>query len=280
MSKRDQSPIHNQDDALNDFFDSLLNDVDAVMEKDTQAETTKLETKPVLEQPQVIGKVVVEEKTRALFESLPTVVPLNDKIKTEWPTDELIKTVADDVVEEAAPEVELVAETVEPEETILQPKKQTEQFQAMLFKVAGLTLAVPLVELNGIVEWNADKLTKMPGHKEFYLGLLTHLDKTIPVIDTALFVLPAKKHAELLEQEINERVTRIVLIDDGRYGLACDEVNEVITLQPDEVRWRSKQTKRQWLAGTVIEHMCALIDASSLSALLQEQEAIEIEDIG
>lgn len=140
-------------------------------------------------------------------------------------------------------------------------------FQALLFKVAGLTMAVPLVELNGVVEWK-DDVTEMPGHAEHYMGILNHLGKSVPVIDTARLVLPPDKLSSLAGDNPRERVSRIVLIDEGRWGLACDEVQQVITLQPDDVRWRSNRTKRAWLLGTVIDHMCALLDAPGFSKIL------------
>ena len=72
-----------------------------------------------------------------------------------------------------------------------------------------------------------------------------------------------------------ERITRVVMINDCQYGLACDEVNEVVTLSPEEVRWRTQRTQRRWLAGTVIEHMCALIDANAFAELLASQAPIQ-----
>jgi purine-binding chemotaxis protein CheW len=138
----------------------------------------------------------------------------------------------------------------------------------MLFQVGGLTLAVPLMELNGVLEWDAEQVTEMPGHADFYLGLIQHMDRHVPVVDTARLVLPPDKLTALAGDDPYARLQRVVLIDDSRYGLGCDEVNEVITLRPEEVRWRSSRTSRQWLAGTVIEHMCALIDASAFARLL------------
>lgn len=139
-------------------------------------------------------------------------------------------------------------------------------FQTLLFKVAGLTLAVPLVELSGIQEWESDKVTHLPGRISWYLGLVQYREHSVPAIDTAELVLPADRLPSLAP--IDERLTRLVFIDDGRWGLACDEVAEVITLQPDQVRWRSNRTKRRWLAGTVIEHMCAIIDPPAFAQML------------
>lgn len=140
-------------------------------------------------------------------------------------------------------------------------------FQALLFKVAGLTLAVPLIELNGVQELVAGEITPMPGHVEWYLGLTEYRDSTVPVIDTAQLVLPKERLADL-QLSSEERVRHVVFIDEGRWGLGCDEIDEVVTLQVDQVSWRSSRTSRRWLAGTVLEQMCALIDPPEFAKIL------------
>jgi len=139
-----------------------------------------------------------------------------------------------------------------------QPQWGEETFQALMFKVAGLTLAVPLVELSGVQEWEAGKVTPMPGRVPWYLGLMLYREHNVPVVDTAQLVMPEDRQASLSPWQ--ERLKHVVFIADGRWGLACDELAEVITLRPEDVRWRTTRTKRRWLAGTVIEHMCALLD--------------------
>ena len=142
-----------------------------------------------------------------------------------------------------------------------------ERFQALLFRVAGLTLAVPLVELSGIQPWEGEQVTPMPGHTSWYLGLTQYRGRSVPVIDTAELVLPPDRLAGL--SPATERLGRVVFIDDGQWGLACDEVAEVLSLDPEQVRWRSNRTKRRWLAGTVIEHMCAIIDPPAFAQMLR-----------
>lgn len=139
-------------------------------------------------------------------------------------------------------------------------------FQAMLFKVSGLTLAVPLVELSGVQIWERSKVTPMPGHVHWYLGLMEYRGRSVPVVDTAHLVMPEDRRASIPPPE--ERVTRVVFIDEGKWGLACDLVAEVLTLGSDQVRWRTSRTRRQWLAGTVIEHMCAIIDPPAFARML------------
>lgn len=161
-------------------------------------------------------------------------------------------------VEAAAPEAEAEASPV--------PEWGRERFQAMLFKVAGLTLAVPLAELSGVQEWDPDTVTPMPGHAHWYLGLMDYRGHSVPVVDTCHLVLPEDRRGKVAAPA--ERVRRVVFIDDGRWGLACDDIDEVVTLAPEQVRWRTSRTRRRWLAGTVIDHMCALLDPPAFARML------------
>ena len=145
-------------------------------------------------------------------------------------------------------------------------------FQIMMFKTAGLTLAVPLVELSGVISW-PENITEMPGHKDSYLGLVQHLGKKVPVIDIAQIVFPQDRLDSLLGPKKLERLQRIVFINDFEWGLACDAVNDVITIDSKQIKWRKTGTKRAWLAGTVVEHMCALLDTNELSKLLNSDHS-------
>lgn len=190
-----------------------------------------------------------------------------------------LKALLNETMAEPQPETE-VASGVEIEEALApvavtepaasidgRPSWGQETFQALLFKVAGLTLAVPLIELNGVQELAAGEITPMPGHVEWYLGLTEYRDSNVPVIDTAQLVLSEERLADL-QLSPEDRVRHVVFIDEGRWGLGCDEVDEVVTLQVDQVSWRSSRTSRRWLAGTVLEQMCALIDPPEFAKIL------------
>ncbi len=235
--------------ALSVFLDSLLKETETVEEL---SETT-------------------EPAVSLVTETAPLEEPLVEEPVVE------IKTVPAKIVEDAASVETTIAEQAEvviepqPEEIeVNEAPLQEGAFQALLFKVAGLTLAVRLVELNGVLEWDEAALTEMPGHSSFYLGLFQYLGKSIPIVDTARLVFPQDKLVALSADKPLERVKRIVLIDDSNWGLACDEIAEVIELQPDEVKWRKDRSKRKWMAGTVIDHMCALVDGAGFAEMLQQ----------
>ena len=276
-----------QQDALGAFFESLMRDVEAVAETDEVTATSlAVETVPAAvctptppvvpaPQPRVVSApkpVDVKIQAPSIFETLPPVASPVTAFPSKLATPAKIEIVAEAKAAVSDTPVVAAEKTAAPPPA---PEWLGQELQAMLFKVAGLTLAVPLVDLNGVVEWNEERVTTMPGHADFYLGLMSHLHHNVPVVDTARLVLPESKRKLLAGEDPRQRITRVVLINDGRYGLACDEVNQVVTLKADAVRWRSERTQRRWLAGTVVEHMCALVDATAFAALLASRAPVE-----
>jgi len=235
--------------AVSLFLDSLLRETEdttdvVIPELKVAVEPTKVEIPPVVNIPEV------EVKTEVKIDTPEVITP--DVKETE----------------EIETNVEAVSKTDIQAESLV-PEWANEPFQILLFEVAGLKLAVPLIELCGVIEWD-DSVTAMPGHADFYLGILQHLDYKIAIIDTAKMVLPVNKQSSLIGENPRDRVKHIVMIDDFQWGLACDAIGEVITLKPEEVRWRTSNTTRSWLAGTVIEHMCALLNSEGFSTMLRK----------
>ncbi len=164
------------------------------------------------------------------------------------------------------------------EETAPQPRRRRaapqgapdwagDDFQCLTFTVAGLTLAAPLERLNGIVQWPGE-LTGLPGYADWFMGLLPNRGQNVRVIDTAQIVMPDGRMPD--SRPVLERVRFVVLIDDGRWGLAADAIAQVLTLSRDGVRWRGEGGKRPWLAGTAVAQMCAVLDIDNLSEQLAE----------
>lgn len=185
------------------------------------------------------------------------------------------------VYNESSPETTLLPSPTEvPQEEELQlqrdgiPTWGESSFQVLMFRVAGLTLAVPLSELSGVQVLDHQQLTPMPGHSPWYLGLTEYRERNVPIIDTAQMVLPVDR-LQTLADDILQRIVHVVYIDDGRWGLGCEAIAEVLTLTPEQVSWRSARTSRRWLAGTVLEQMCALIEPSAFAEMLSSGLMIE-----
>lgn len=184
------------------------------------------------------------------------------------------KEVSSPVVETQRPQInakESVAQ-VEIKEAIESPKIDTEQysrptaeFQALFFKVAGLTLALPLTELGGIHK--IDKIGPLFGKPDWFMGVMLHRDENLSAVDTAKWVMP-EKYDEKLAESLNYQY--LIMLDDSGWGLACESLVTTSTLLPADVKWRDAKSRRPWLAGMVKEKMCALVNVKQLIELLDQ----------
>ena len=139
----------------------------------------------------------------------------------------------------------------------------------MFFDVAGLTVAVPLVELGGI--HNITDTTKLMGKPNWFKGVMLNRDEKMNVVDTALWVMPEKCDENLIN---SLEYQYIIMLSDSQWGLTAEHLVDTVTLQENDVKWLDTPNKRPWLAGLVKERMCALLDVESLIQLLNEGENI------
>ena len=188
---------------------------------------------------------------------------------------QVVEPASPEIIESEAPVVEApaVAPPPVPEEAPQsepRPEWAEGRFQCLIFRVLGLRLAVPLARLNGILPWD-EALTRMPGHAPHFLGLTKAHGETVQVVDTARMVMPADRQPPAIGKQGRAQPSHVILVGQRRWGLVCDGLEDTLTLEPDEVHWRSRRGKRPWLAGTVIEQMCALLDVDALVQLLEQQ---------
>lgn len=140
------------------------------------------------------------------------------------------------------------------------------RFDVLIFKVAGLKLAVPLVSL-GLIHPIDKKFNALPHQTDWFLGLLRVQGGNIKVIDTARHVMP-----ERYSPNCRENLKFVITLHGYEWGLACHEVEKAICLEPNAVNWRTQRSKRPWMAGTVRDHMCALIDAVGFHQVIESVE--------
>ena len=143
------------------------------------------------------------------------------------------------------------------------PAWAAEPFECLLFDVAGLTLAVPLVCLGSIYSLAGRELTPLFGQPDWFLGMLPSQSGKLNVLDTARWVMP-----ERYRDDFREGLQYVISVQGHEWGLAVHQVSRSLRLHPNEIKWRSQRGQRPWLAGTVIEHMCALLDVEQLAELI------------
>ena len=153
--------------------------------------------------------------------------------------------------------------TPPPEDSDGRPSWAVEPFECLLFDVAGLTLAVPLVCLGSIYSLAGHELTPLFGQPEWFLGILPSQAGNLKVLDTARWVMPDR-----YRDDFRQGLQYVISVQGYEWGLAVHQVSRSLRLNPNEIKWRSHRGQRPWLAGTVIEHMCALLDVAQLAELI------------
>lgn len=143
------------------------------------------------------------------------------------------------------------------------PSWGEQPFECLLFEVAGLTLAVPLVSLGSIYPLEGQELTPLFGQPDWFLGILPCQAGNLKVLDSARWLMP-----ERYRDECREGLRYVISVQGYEWGLAVHQVSRSLRLDPREVKWRPQRSQRPWLAGTVIEHMCALVDVAALAELI------------
>ncbi|CAN0597256.1 unnamed protein product [Ectocarpus sp. 12 AP-2014] len=157
----------------------------------------------------------------------------------------------------------------QPEEPAVPPSRPEwsgQPFECLIFTVAGLQLAVPLILL-GAIHRIEENIKPIPGSPRWYMGIRADRDQNLRVVDTAEWIMAGR-----VPPNARENYRFVIRLDNSEWGLACDDVAQSFTLKPDEVRWRTARSKRPWLAGTVVNHMCALIDVRTMADLLVRAE--------
>lgn len=236
----------------------------------------ELEPVQTLEQKLKLEKLLQSARTQLLVEA-PVVTEVAVEVKTAFVSDPqeiqdwaieapVVEVVSPEIIEE--PHAEATAQAAPYQIDGLEwlenglPQWAQSRFDVLLFKVSGLTLAVPLISL-GQIQPLTDELTPLFGQADWFMGLQPTPAGKIRTVNTAKFVMP-----ERYDETFLQTAKYVVSINGVPWGLAVDSVNQPITLQPDDVKWRGDRSKRPWLAGTVKEHMCALLDIPRIGQML------------
>jgi len=268
--------------ALQSYLDNLLMEateelpleVEAVAEVVAVVETVEVEAAldefqlAVLEEqardarpPAAVAAPAVTPASAPVVEKPPVAVieapaPILAPVSTIAP---LLQALVPPVVEVHLPP----SNTPPPVETDGRPSWAAEPFECLLFDVAGLTLAVPLVCLGSIYSLAGHELTPLFGQPEWFLGILPSQAGNLKVLDTARWVMPDR-----YRDDFRQGLQYVISVQGYEWGLAVHQVSRSLRLDPNEIKWRSHRGQRPWLAGTVIEHMCALLDVSALAELI------------
>jgi purine-binding chemotaxis protein CheW len=248
--------------ALMSYLDALLQDAAAELADADSVSLDEFESAVLEEQlrdAQMQAALAAEVATVVSLPEPQIVVAVPVPVPTPAPVHVDVLVVAP--VEPAAQLQPVVPVLLQPEGG--PPSWAQEPFECLLFDVAGLTLAVPLVCLGTIHSLTGQELTPLFGQPDWFLGILPTPNGNLKVLDTARWVM-----ADRYREDFREGLQYVISVQGYEWGLAVHQVSHSIRLDPNAVKWRSQRSQRPWLAGTVIEHMCALLDVAVLAELI------------
>lgn len=263
--------------ALQSYLDSLLMEATEELPLEIEALTEVIEVVEAVEAEAALDEfqaAVLEEQARDAqkpADAAPVIAPVIAQapvavIEAPAPITAPLSTIAPLLQALVPPVVEVhlpPSNTPPPVETDGRPSWAAEPFECLLFDVAGLTLAVPLVCLGSIYSLAGHELTSLFGQPEWFLGILPSQAGNLKVLDTARWVMPDR-----YRDDFRQGLQYVISVQGYEWGLAVHQVSRSLRLDPNEIKWRSHRGQRPWLAGTVIEHMCALLDVSALAELI------------
>ena len=214
----------------------------------------------------LLQNVNVEVQTKARVETKKAATVSKPITKKEITEKVVLKTPEPSVVEQE----KLITAKSQAKINVVQQKSYRQgDFQAMFFDVAGLLVAVPLIELGGI--HNSEKTSSLMGKPDWFSGVMLHRDEKINVVDTALWVMP-EKCDQALKDSLNYQY--VIMLSNSHWGLSAEKLVDTVVLKQSDVKWLDSPSKRPWLAGLVKDRMCALLDVESLIRLLDEGAGI------
>jgi purine-binding chemotaxis protein CheW len=212
-----------------------------------QAETEQVQVELIRASSAVPAEVVKEQEVAPLSNA-PS-AELENELETGLETESAIES----AVEQCS------------QPLIDQESWSSQGVECLVFSVGGLKLAVPLLFLGGVHEVNASDVKPLIGQPKWYLGMIHRDEQNLQVIDTASFIMP-----ERTKYSAEQGYKYLIQLEKTPWAIACQSIDDTVRLEATEIKWRGDRGKRAWLAGTVIEKMCALID---VSGLLQQVES-------
>lgn len=261
------------EDVMEEYLSALLTDEPIVKEQVQRESVARLLEKVAEKTPEPVTKIIAEQAVVEELVEVPAAVELKapqvqvPEVKAPAPVSPNVSTPVSRTISapiaEILPELEL-PEKVETSVDSLEILKGG-RFQALFFEVAGLTLAVPLIQLGGI--HNLEEPSPLFGKPSWFMGIMLHREEKLNTVDTAKWVMP-EKYNEKLAESLNYQY--LIMLGESRWGLTCETLINTVTLSPDDVKWREERGKRPWLAGMVKEKMCALLDITQLIDMLDK----------
>ena len=219
------------------------------------------------EPDEVVSKTKTEEKLETIL--------LNDLVAPEveqLPVQVETKTETVSTVVETKQTVEENSEEVLQEEIVDYgiPVWGQQPFKCLTIKSSGMNLMIPALSVSYIERLNK-KIIRLPLEAEAFRGVVTMRDRSVAIIDLYKLISENGVSYNQTDKNVEEHyVEHVIVMENGAYALACDEVGEMTELYPEDVRWNKASFNNPMFAGIVPDKLCAIVNIDTV----QQQIAV------
>ena len=133
----------------------------------------------------------------------------------------------------------------------------TEYFSCLPITVDEVTLLVPLRQVRMVLPLSDDiqVINELPSWMNGSLERSTKHIKVVDMKQIAYRLIP-----EFSKPPEVKKDARLVVINEGKWGIDCDSVGKVQQLDLSDIRWRGSDSSYRWVAGLSIKHQLAVVD--------------------
>ncbi len=196
------------------------------------------------------------------IEGLLNTDELEVDLKTK--TEEKVETIIlnDLSVFEIEKTVPKIVEKVEEQSNV--PLWGQEPFECLLVKSAGMNLMLPAMSVS-CIELVNKKIIRLPLDVEAFRGVLTLRQRSVAVIDLLTLISEKASAANKNSTQVeSHHVEHVIVMENGKYALACDDIGELVMLETKSVRWNKASFNNPMFAGIVPEYLCPIVNMDNV----------------
>ncbi len=135
------------------------------------------------------------------------------------------------------------------------------EFKVITFGFGGaMTLAIPLAQVRRVACW-PEKTHQLPGQRSWLIGsVFEDPGSSYMLVDTHSLIFSSNHESGRSSGEM----TRVLVLNDSKWALAVGSVGEIVSLNAQDVDWRSGVRRNLWSIGVVKESMASLLNSEEL----------------
>ncbi|WP_284723098.1 chemotaxis protein CheW [Methylophaga thalassica] len=248
--------IYEQRDALSAYFNDMLLDSEQTASDAAVSHSEPPITKPALKQTVIFPTEDIIQSDEDI------VVPANALVSTPTPENE------DDIQpQDVSSETESIVEESLQSDAATETTADKRQIPNIVLKIllcdiGGMKVAIKVDSLDKIIRWPTQGLSQIPGRKSWEVGLFSDNGQNTNVIDIRTLLHTPNKETAL-------QANYILLVNDRRTGIACDNIEQIINKNSGDINWRHDTSQRPWFTGVLSETMHSILDISAIINALE-----------